>query len=215
MNVHGILRTARLASWTYRVLSTVVGLVTIRLINDRVGLAGYGEVALVLAFLASIAVIDFGFLQALSRFVARYDHEVHASRRPCFWTACALVATGLFVFQMTLIVCPVVAFGFIDQLRNFEMGELVALGFVMMLGNMLTAGSAIFTGFQRYGMATAAKIARPLARLPDSHRHVLGDRRAHGAYGALVQRTDVASRKRADLPAVIGNAARSVGLELA
>ncbi len=165
MNVNGILRTARLASWAYRVVSTVAGLVTIRLINDQVGLVGYGEVAVVLSFLGGIAVVDFGFLQAISRFTARFDHVDQASRRPYFWTACALAATGLFVFQVTLIVCMTVVLGFIDKLPNFNMGELMSLGFVMMLGNMLSAGSAIFAGFQRYGMAAAAKIARTLAYL--------------------------------------------------
>lgn len=51
------------------------------------------------------------------------------------------------------------------QLQALGLGVLVELSFVMILGNILTAGSAVFAGFQYYGTAGIAKIGRSIAYL--------------------------------------------------
>ncbi len=164
MNVRHILRTARLVSWGYRLLSTAVGLVTVRLINDRVGMPGYGEIAFTLAILTGVSAIDLGFLQALPRFVARHgqDDPLHRGQ---FWAVCALAAGALFALQLVLVIGLAIALGFSAQLHSISVNELLALGVIMVGAGMLTAASSIYAGWQQYGLAGMAKIGRSLAYL--------------------------------------------------
>lgn len=165
MNVSAILRIARLSSWTYRILSTVVGMVTIRLIIERIGVAGYGDVAFVLAGFAGISAIDLGFLQALPRFIAHYENQQKADQRPQFLATCVLAGLALFLLQIALVVVLALLFDFIEQLARFDLSNLIKLGLILAVGNLLTASSAIYAGFQHYGLATMAKIMRSLAYL--------------------------------------------------
>lgn len=162
MNVHNVLRTARLASWGYRILSTAVGLVTIRLIADRIGLDGYGQVAFALAIVTAIIGVDFGLLQAMSRFVAQYEDERHAAQRPMFWAACRLAALSLFVAQAAIATAVAALSGHIAMLQWGSPLELMTLALTMILANTQTLSSAFLAGHQLYGQAAAAKILRSL-----------------------------------------------------
>jgi hypothetical protein len=164
MNIQSILRTARISSWTYRLLSTAVGLVTVRLINDRVGLSGYGDLAFLLAFLTGVCAIDLGLLQSLSRFVARLQADP-PQRREIFWASCILFAGAVFFLQCTLVVVLAVALGLSDQLRSLSLAEILSLGLAFIVGNLLTASSSVYAGWQRYGSAAAAKIIKSLVYL--------------------------------------------------
>lgn len=164
MNLQKVLRTARVMSWTYRLLSTAVGLVTVRLINDRIGIAGYGDVAFLLAFMTGVGAIDLGFLQSLSRFVASHSAEDDRQRGQ-FWASCALILAGLCALQMMLMVALCIALGFGGQLRALALGEVLMIGTLILAGNLMTAASAVYAGWQRYGMSSFAKIGRSLAYL--------------------------------------------------
>lgn len=164
MNLQKVLRMARVMSWTYRILSTAVGLVTVRLINDRIGLSGYGDVAFLLAFMTGVGAIDLGFLQSLSRFVARHSDGKDAQRGQ-FWASCALFLGGLGALQLALMAALCVALGLGGQLRSLGLGEVMAIGALMVIGNLMTAASAVFAGWQRYGMSSFGKIGRSLAYL--------------------------------------------------
>jgi hypothetical protein len=165
MNLKKILRSARIISWSYRVLSTVVGLVTVRLINERIGMSGYGDVAFMLAFMGGICSIDLGFLQSISRFVSKSSNPSQGQQRGYFWASCALFLIGLCFFQMVLVVAVSFALGSLDELRSFSLVEVVALAATMMIGNLLSTGSAIYAGWQQYGLAGIAKIARSFGYL--------------------------------------------------
>lgn len=161
MNLKKILRTARMMSWVYRILSATVGLLTVRLINDCIGINGYGEIAYLLALITGVSAVDLGFLQALSRFVAQYGSE-QTVRREQFWASCALFVVGLCVLQMLLIVLLSVTLGFRGQLMGLHFGEFLIIGLLMIVGNLMAASSAVYAGWQRYGMSSLAKISRSL-----------------------------------------------------
>lgn len=164
MNIEQVLRTARISSWTYRLLSTAVGLVTVRLINDRVGLSGYGDLAFLLAFLTGVCAIDLGLLQSLSRFVARL-HADPPERREIFWSTCVLAAVAMVTLQCALVVALAAALALYDELRGLSLAEILSLGLAFIVGNLLTASSSVYAGWQRYGSATAAKIIKSLVYL--------------------------------------------------
>lgn len=164
MNVSSILRTARLVSWSYRALSTAVGLVTVRLVNDHIGMAGYGHVAFMLAFMGGICAIDLGFLQSLSRFVASHSSD-RGQQRGQFWASCVLFIIGLFVLQMGLLIVLSFLLGSIGELRTFSLIEVLGLGAVLIIGNIFSAGSAVYSGWQQYGLAGTAKITRSIVYL--------------------------------------------------
>lgn len=164
LNIHKILRTARLVSWIYRLLSTAVGLVTVRLINDGIGLSGYGDLAFLLAFVTGVGAIDLGFLQSLSRFVSRHQADCKETRG-VFWASCLLFVLGLFVLQTLLVVAMVIALDAWNQLRSLPALEVLTIGIIFVAGNLMTASSAVLAGWQRYGASGAAKIGRSLAYL--------------------------------------------------
>lgn len=165
MNVLSVLRVARTISWTYRLLSTAVGLITIRLINDRLGVAGYGDIAFVLAMLMGTLAIDFGLLQSMPRFVARYARPEQADRGPVFWATSALACMLLLMLQMGFILLLVSALQLGGQLHTLTPLGFASIGATLVLGNVLTVGSAIYGGWQRYGVGGIAKILRSLSYL--------------------------------------------------
>jgi hypothetical protein len=148
-------------SWLYRVISTLVGLVSLRLINDRIGIYGYGDVAFTLAFLGGIVAIDFGFLQSISRFVALYSSTVQSSQRGRFWASCVLFAFGVAVIQTGFLLVALFFLKNIAQFRIFSFMEILGFGMAVIIGNLLSAGSAIYAGLQDYVRASVAKILRP------------------------------------------------------
>ena len=164
MNISQILHRARVISWSQRALSTIVGLVTVRLINDKIGLAGYGDIAFIIAFIGGLCAIDLGFLQSMSRFVARLSSD-RSQQRGHFWASCMLFVLGLFILQMGLLLALSFLLGSIGELRAFSLVEVVGLGTVLIVGNILSAGSAVYTGWQQYGLAGAAKIMRSFVYL--------------------------------------------------
>lgn len=165
MNIDIILRNARLISWSYRVISTAVGLVTVRLINERIGMAGYGDVAFLLAYMGGVCAIDLGFLQSVPRFVARESNTASGQPGGLFWSSCALFLTGLCFLQIGLLIAVSFALGSLDKLRSLSLLEVLALGAAMMSANLLSAGSAVYAGWQQYGLAGTAKIARSFVYL--------------------------------------------------
>jgi hypothetical protein len=164
LNIQQVLRTARLISWTYRLLSTLVGLVAVRLVNDGIGLAGYGDLAFLLAFVTGVGAIDLGFLQSMSRFVARLEGDP-SRERGAFWATCLLLIVGLFILQGMLVVLLAAALGATGQLRGLAVHEAIAIGTTFIVGNLLTVSAAVYAGWQRYGMSGAAKIGRSLIYL--------------------------------------------------
>ena len=141
-----------------------MGLVTVRLINDQIGMAGYGDVAFMLAFMGGVCAIDLGFLQSLSRFVARHSSD-RSQLRGQFWASCVLFIIGLFVLQTGLLIVLSFLLGSIGELRTFSLIEVLGLGAVLMIGNILSAGSAVYSGWQQYGLAGTAKITRSIVYL--------------------------------------------------
>ena len=146
-------------------ISSLVGLVCLRLINDGIGASGYGELAFVLAYIGGVCAIDLGFLQSIPRFVSQYSRPQLCSRRGIFWASCLLFISGLLVIQVVLLALILPAKGNINQFHSFSSIEILALGVTMITGNLLSAFSAILRGRQQYGRAGIAKIANSLCYL--------------------------------------------------
>jgi O-antigen/teichoic acid export membrane protein len=114
-----------------------------------------------LAFFGGVCAIDLGFLQSLSRFVARHSSN-HNQARGQFWASCVLFVVGLFILQMGLVVALSFILGSLGELHTFSLIEVVGLGTLLVTGNILTAGSAVYSGWQQYGLAGVAKILRSI-----------------------------------------------------
>ena len=138
----------------------MAGLVSLRLINESIGISGYGDVAFILAFTGGICAIDLGFHQSMPRFIAQYTNTDLGLDKSHFWASCALFVVVLGMIQAGVLVAVLFAIRNFYQLRTFSFFELLAFGMIMIIGNLLSAGSAIFSGWQQYARAGIAKIVR-------------------------------------------------------
>lgn len=162
MKVRKILRTARLVSWSYRLLSLVAGFAVIRIINEAVGIEGYGTAAYVLAIFAGLQSIDLGVLQSVSRYVARYQASEMVVDIAVFWSALVAFACVLTLFQILLLLIGLYFSGLFDFQVPIAVGQFIWLGVLSVIANVFTIGSSIFAGYQQYGLAGIAKISRVL-----------------------------------------------------
>jgi O-antigen/teichoic acid export membrane protein len=153
---------ARVMSWTQRLLATAAGFITIRLIIERIGPHGYGQVAIALAALAGVAGVDLGLTQALARFVALYESRLRGLRRQVFWTSLLILVGLLFVFQTVLFTGVALAYERFHELEGLGSGEFLLLGLVLVAGTALSISAAVFAGFQLYGPNAAGKIGKSL-----------------------------------------------------
>lgn len=158
MEVAAILRSARFASWSYRLISTAVGFLSIRLIIEAVGTDGYGHVALALALLTTIGAIDFGFLQALPRFVARMERTGDSG---AFWATSLAATAALLLFQLLALACSAVAVDAVDHIEDLSTSSLVFGGILYVSGTALSVSGAIFAGFSvTYRLPSARSAGR-------------------------------------------------------
>jgi hypothetical protein len=153
---------ARVASWTQRLLSTAAGFITIRLIIERIGPHGYGQVAIALAALVGVAGVDLGMTQTIARFVALYESRLQGIRRQVFWTSLLTLVGLLFAFQTILFTGVAIAYEWFHELEGLGGGEFLLLGLVLVAGTALSISAAVFAGFQLYGSNVAGKIGKSL-----------------------------------------------------
>jgi O-antigen/teichoic acid export membrane protein len=162
MEVAKILRAARIISWSTRLLSIAAGFVTVRLLIDRLGTAGYGEFAYGIATLTTIVGIDLGFAQALPRLVARLPLAEDQASARTFWATLAMCVAGLLILQVTLLGGACFLHASAPQVSQYGPWDLFATGLVMILATLLALSSALFAGFQMFGFSGVGKLLRPL-----------------------------------------------------
>jgi O-antigen/teichoic acid export membrane protein len=136
-----------------------VGLITIRIINEGLGLKGYGEIALILAWIGGISLFDFGLLSSISRFTAKVESQDKIERQK-FWTSCYFLLLTICAAQILITIGLVSAI----KIGNFDISisyiSFFFICLILILSNILTFGSAIFAGNQRYLIAGLGKVSK-------------------------------------------------------
>lgn len=160
MNVLSIINTARISSWSYRIISTIVGMLSIRLINEEMGINSFSAVSFYLAFLMGLIAFDFGLLQSTSRFVSKYNSPRYKDEAIIFWDSLITSYFFLLLFQLLLLTLLSLFISLSGYLNDISSASFICLGLIFILSNILSSISLVYAGLQNYAVLGFVKISK-------------------------------------------------------
>jgi len=160
MNVLSIINTARISSWSYRIISTIVGMLTIRLINEEIGINSFSAISFYLSFLMGLVAFDFGLLQSTSRFVSKYNSPRYKDERIIFWGSLITSYFFLLLFQLVLLALLSIFISLSGYLNDITPASFICLGLIFILSNILSSISLVYAGLQNYAVLGFVKISK-------------------------------------------------------
>lgn len=163
-----VISSALLTGWAAKVISMVVGFVTLPVIIVNLGKEQYGIWVLVGQIAGFLAFTDLGVTNAAGRFVARSRATSTPPLSELLSTITALMlAAGLLVGVLTLIISPWIANWLNVEPAFAQVTQLVFIisGLSLALMFPLRIGAGILTGCQRYEPGNIANIVGTIVKL--------------------------------------------------
>ena len=160
MNVLSIINAARISSWSYRIISTIVGMLSIRFINEEIGINSFSAISFYLAILMGLVAFDFGLLQSTSRFVSKYNSPRYKDERIIFWGSLITSYFFLLLFQLVLLALLSLFISISGYLNDITPASFICLGLIFILSNILSSISLVYAGLQNYAILGFVKISK-------------------------------------------------------
>ncbi|MGG3943992.1 oligosaccharide flippase family protein [Peribacillus psychrosaccharolyticus] len=149
----------------------VSGIIFTPFLIRSLGQSEYGIYSLIGAFVASLTILDFGFGNAITRYIAQYRAEERKDKESNFLAMCLIIYLGIAVATFLVGLCVLTYFD--DIYKSTFMDKELSLAttmFIIMLVNLsfsffIGTFNAYIQGYEKYPVLNLISFARLFCRL--------------------------------------------------